>query len=104
MIVRHQLIIDLRAKEIVNLYNNNETLTLLLYFPQKMLVNKKHYLYTLLTLLAEIGGYMGLLLGYSLFNVATLVNKIIDVHIKKHHGKMESSNASDKKVSKKSDA
>ena len=40
-----------------------------------------------MTLLAEIGGYMGLLLGYSLFNFATLVNELLDVHIEKEKEK-----------------
>ena len=97
----HRLIIDLGAKEILD-SANNKTSTLMLYFPQKMLVNKEHYLYTLLTLLAEIGGYMGLLLGYSLFNIATLVNHIIDGHIEKHRAMMESSNTSNKTVRKES--
>ena len=92
----HLLMVDLGAKEILDL-KNNETSMLHLYFPQKMLVNKEHYLYTLLTLLADIGGYMGLLLGYSLFNVITLVNRIIDIHIEKHNAKMLSSHDTNKK-------
>ena len=78
----HRLIIDLGAKEISKL-QDKQSAVLHLYYPQKMLVNKEHFLYTLLNLLAEIGGYMGLLLGYSLFNVATCVNKVIDVRIEK---------------------
>ena len=78
----HRLIIDLGAKEL-SILDDNTTATLLLYFPQKMLINKEHFLYTILNLMAEIGGYTGLLLGYSLFNIATFVNKIIDMHIER---------------------
>ena len=79
----HRLIVDLGAKEMITLDNNKTSAVFHFYFPQKMLVIKENYLYTVLNLLAEIGGYMGLLLGYSLFNIATFVNKIIDYHIKK---------------------
>ena len=79
----HRLIVDLGAKEVITLDNNKTSALFHLYFPQKMLVIKENYLYTVLNLLAEIGGYMGLLLGYSLFNIATFVNKIIDYHIQK---------------------
>ena len=79
----HRLIVDLGAKEMIKLDNNKTSAVFHFYFPQKMLVIKENYLYTVLNLLAEIGGYMGLLLGYSLFNIATFVNKIIDYHIKK---------------------
>ena len=78
----HRLIVDLGAKETITL-DNQTSANFHMYFPQKMLVIKENYLYTVLNLLAEIGGYMGLLLGYSLFNIATFVNKIIDIHIRR---------------------
>ena len=78
----NQLLVDVGSKEQTPL-RSNKTSQLLLYFPPRLLKSTEHYLYTILTLLAEIGGYMGLLLGYSLFNFATLVNELLDVHIEK---------------------
>ena len=40
-------------------------------------------LYTPLSLFAEIGGYMGLLLGMSLWNFASWISDILEVKIKK---------------------
>ena len=40
-------------------------------------VKKMVYDYTILSLLAEIGGYTGLLLGVSVLNLNNMVNKII---------------------------
>ena len=73
----NQLLIDVGSKDIDRKpLNNNQTSQLLLYFPPRVLRSNENYLYTILTLLAEIGGYMGLLLGYSLFNF-TIILKII---------------------------
>ena len=82
----HQLLVDVGAKEITEM-KDNKTSTVLFYFPPRLLKSTEHYLYTILTMLAEIGGYMGLLLGYSLFNFATLVNELLDVHIEKEKEK-----------------
>lgn len=38
----------------------------------------EYYLYSILSMLAEIGGYVGLLLGVSLFNLGHINNVIID--------------------------
>ena len=37
----------------------------------------EHLLYPILTLFAEIGGYVGLILGYSLFDLASSINGVI---------------------------
>ena len=84
----NQLLIDVGSKDIDKKpLKDNQTSQLLLYFPPRVLRSNENYLYTILTLLAEIGGYMGLLLGYSLFNFATLVNELLDVHIEKEKEK-----------------
>ena len=85
------LMVELGAKDIRK-WNNTQTSTLTLYFPQKILMTKEHYLYTLLSLLADIGGYMGLLLGYSLFNLVPLITKVIDIYIDKQSTKVEPTN------------
>ena len=84
----NQLLIDVGSKDVDRKpLENNKSSQLLLYFPPRVLRSNENYLYTILTLLAEIGGYMGLLLGYSLFNFATLVNELLDVHIEKEKEK-----------------
>ena len=82
----HQLLIDVGPKDVQPL-KDDSTGKVLIYFPPRLLKSTERYLYTILTLLAEIGGYMGLLLGYSLFNFATLVNELLDVHIEKEKEK-----------------
>ncbi len=41
------------------------------YFPPRILVNKENYFYSLLSTLAEIGGYVGLPLGISFLHLAS---------------------------------
>ena len=48
-----------------------------LYTKSTAKVKKMVYDYTILSLLAEIGGYTGLLLGVSVLNLNNMVNKII---------------------------
>ena len=43
---------------------------LVLVFQSRIQNGQEQYLYTILTLIAEVGGYVGLILGYSLLNVA----------------------------------
>ena len=43
------------------------------YFEKRVLLSEEHYFYTGLSLLAEIGGYLGLLLGVSFLNFASWV-------------------------------
>ena len=40
------------------------------YFPPLILANEELYLYTVLTMVAEVGGYIGLLLGVSFLQLA----------------------------------
>jgi hypothetical protein len=49
-----------------------------LKFDKFIKVTKAAYSYTELELLAEFGGYMGLFLGFSVFQVSHIVDKILD--------------------------
>lgn len=54
----------------------NDTFSIQRYsFPQRVLLTQEHYLYPFLTLAAEIGGYVGLLLGISLMNGTSLIHE-----------------------------
>ena len=46
---------------------------MIIHFPKWIEINKENVLYTSLSLLAEIGGYVGIFLGYSLLNLADVV-------------------------------
>ena len=47
------------------------------YFEKRVLMSEENYFYTGLSLLAEIGGYLGLLLGVSFHNFASLVALLV---------------------------
>ena len=47
------------------------------------MLSEELQLYTLLSLLAEIGGYVGLLLGVSLWHFASWMNDLLEAKIKK---------------------
>ena len=53
-------------------YQNKYAIMTLYYAPRFTQSTERH-LYTSLNLFAEIGGYVGLILGYSLFHVASLI-------------------------------
>ena len=53
------------------------------YFSQNVVMSEEHYFYTELSLLAEIGGYLGLLLGVSLFNLADWTAGLLQEKINK---------------------
>ena len=46
---------------------------MIIHFPKWIEISKENVLYTSLSLLAEIGGYVGIFLGYSLLNLADVV-------------------------------
>ena len=48
------------------------------YFRRDIKVTKEYFLYSLLSLAAEIGGYVGLLLGASLVNVGKINNLLLE--------------------------
>ena len=54
-----------------------------LYYAPRVTQSIEHLLYTILNLFAEIGGYVGLILGYSLFHVAALISGAIETRVKK---------------------
>ena len=54
-----------------------------LYYAPSVTQNEEHLLYTPLNLFAEVGGYVGLILGYSLFHVAALTRSAIEAKIKR---------------------
>ena len=58
---------------------------LFLYYDPRVTKNIEHRLYTILSLFAEIGGYVGLLLGYSVFNLATWISGIILRKVSRYH-------------------
>ena len=55
---------------------NDEKSFLRIYFMSNIKFQQTIYDYTLLSLLAEIGGYTGLLLGISVANITTVIEKM----------------------------
>ena len=55
---------------------NDEKSFLRIYFKSNIKFQQTIYDYTLLSLLAEIGGYTGLLLGISVANITTVIEKM----------------------------
>ena len=47
------------------------------YFRRSVKVTQEFVLYTVLSLVAEVGGYVGLLLGFSVFNIANFFTPIV---------------------------
>ena len=39
------------------------------YFPQRVMLSREHHFYSFLSMVAEVGGYVGLILGVSLFHL-----------------------------------
>ena len=56
---------------------------LYLYISPRTMFSEELPLYTPLSMFAEIGGYVGLLLGVSLWNFASLISDMLEVKIKK---------------------
>ena len=46
---------------------------LVLYFQSKVQTGRENYLYFLLSFFAEVGGYVGLIMGYSLLNLGEFI-------------------------------
>ena len=51
---------------------------LVLYFQSRIQIGKEHYLYTLISFFADVGGYVGFILGYSLLNIAEVIMAALD--------------------------
>ena len=48
------------------------------YFKRDIKTSNEYFLYTELSMIAEIGGYVGLMLGVSFINIGSLINKLLD--------------------------
>ena len=55
---------------------------ILLRMPDQVLMNEEKYLYGSLVLFAEIGGYVGILLGYSLLDLVDCISDFLKTKIK----------------------
>ena len=78
------LTVNLGAKNYVKKNISDQDYALLyLYYAPRVTQSIEHWLYTVLSLFAEIGGYVGLILGYSLFNLAAWISDLIEQRIKK---------------------
>ena len=54
---------------------------LILYFQTRIQMGDENYLYPALSLFAEVGGFMGLILGYSILNMAEFVVSTFDKYM-----------------------
>ena len=61
---------------------NNDSSEICLKFDEYIKVTSSIYSYTELELLAELGGYVGLFLGLSVFDLRLVFNKIFNIFIK----------------------
>ena len=68
-------VVAFRKRNEINMGSSNTTQ---LKFEKFIKVTKAVYSYTELELLAEFGGYVGLFLGISVFQVSQVVDKILD--------------------------
>ena len=66
------------------------------YFRRDIKYTKEYYLYSLLSMVAEIGGYVGLLLGVSLFKLTEANNIFIDWYSQRNKYDAEVSNQGNK--------
>ena len=58
--------------------NDNEMSSFLL--EEYIKVSKSTYAYTELELMAELGGYVGLFMGFSIFDLRCIINRIINLN------------------------
>ena len=58
---------------------------LVLYFQSRIQIGREQYLYTMLSFFAEVGGYVSLILGYSLLNLAEVIISAFERMMKKSH-------------------
>ena len=66
----------IKTRHVKNGGKNYSSVTI--YFDEKIKVTDAHYLYSGLSLIAEIGGYVGLFLGVSVNQVSVLMNTLLD--------------------------
>ena len=77
------LILTVGAKNVA-LDESRDFGELYLYFSPRIKRSEEHYFYTFLSLMAEIGGYVGLFLGFSFWHLAEWSSAAIQVRIKQH--------------------
>ena len=70
----HSLMVSLGAKNYdkKNILDQNYA-SVTIYYAPMVTQSSEHWVYTVLVLFGEIGGYVGLILGYSLFNLASWI-------------------------------
>jgi hypothetical protein len=83
----HSVTVDLAARNYQNTSTENQEYALLdLYFLPTARLTTEKLLYNGLKIFAEIGGYVGLLLGYSLFSLVRWINRAFETMIRKMEG------------------
>ena len=85
----HWVTVDLGLKNYQN-YTADDYALLDLYFLPTATKNTEKLMYTILHLFAEIGGYLGLLLGYSLFSFFGWMNQVFVEKIQQLEGNNDS--------------
>ena len=76
--------VTLRASTVWEREKRYKTIVkMLIYFNENIKVTKAYHIYSGLSLIAEIGGYVGLFLGVSINQITNLFNVFIQ-HIKKY--------------------
>ncbi len=65
------------AKNTMKLDNDSAEGTVNFYFSPRVAHSEEHHFYSFLSMMAEVGGYVGLLLGFSFFHLAQWGGDII---------------------------
>ena len=72
---------DYIARHVSSFQLTNSKGLFYLYYEKRIVRSKEHYFYTGVSLFAEIGGYLGLLLGISFLNFASWFSELIKSRI-----------------------
>ena len=72
----NQLVLNIGGKNTEKTTNNTIS-NFYLYFASNSQQSQEHDLYPFLSMMAEIGGYLGLLLGYSCLDLASYISNLI---------------------------
>ena len=72
---------DFIARHVSSFQLTNSKGLFYLYYEKRIVRSKEHYFYTGVSLFAEIGGYLGLLLGISFLNFASWFSELIKSRI-----------------------
>ena len=64
-------------------YSNENDTYVKFYIKGQIQVRESHLSYTEVSLLAELGGYIGLIIGVSLMDIATFIDKMIAIVIQR---------------------